>query len=231
MAAADHLTVPRQHGLFLHHGIDLGDGSVAHYLEGRKILRSPLNDFSRGLEIRVVDHPQASPAGITLRRAMSRIGEQRYNLLFNNCEHFATWCKTGRHRSGQVEDWLHTGSLGALALGQLMPAALLTGLGLLLRKGLVDQGSRERAKRGLEQLEQLRLRLLQKLETTLEQAEGWIRGGPDNGAADRGNHQSRRLLQAGQTLADELAAVEEMEQRIVALLEGAPDGKTPNQAE
>ena len=53
----------------------------------------------------------------------------------------------------------------------------------------------------------------------------------DNGAADRGNHQSRRLLQAGQTLADELAAVEEMEQRIVALLEGAPDGKTPNQAE
>jgi hypothetical protein len=231
VAAADHLTVPRQHGLFLHHGIDLGDGSVAHYLEGREILRSPLNDFSRGLEIRVVDHPQASPAGITLRRAMSRIGEQRYNLLFNNCEHFATWCKTGRHRSGQVEDWLHTGSLGALALGQLMPAALLTGLGLLLRKGLVDQASRERARRGLEQLEQLRLRLLLKLETTLEQAEGWIRGGPDNGAAARGNRQSRRLLQAGQTLADELAAVEEMEQRIVALLEGSPSSEDPNQAE
>ena len=231
MAAADHLTVPRQHGLFLHHGIDLGDGSVAHYLEGREILRSPLNDFSRGLEIRVVDHPQASPAGITLRRAMSRIGEQRYNLLFNNCEHFATWCKTGRHRSGQVEDWLHTGSLGALALGQLMPAALLTGLRLLLRKGLMDQTSRERARRGLEQLEQLRLRLLQKLETTLEQAESWIRGGPDNGAAARGNRQSRRLLQAGQTLADELAAVEEMEQRIVALLEGSPSSEDPNQAE
>jgi hypothetical protein len=172
VAAADHLTVPRQHGLFLHHGIDLGDGSVAHYLEGREILRSPLNDFSRGLEICVVNHPQASSAGITLRRAMSRIGEQRYNLLFNNCEHFATWCKTGRHRSGQVEDWLHTGSLGALALG--------------------------------------------------EQAEGWIRGGPDNGAAERGNRHSRRLLQAGQTLADELAAVEEMEQRIAALLEGSP---------
>jgi hypothetical protein len=46
MAAADHLQVPRQHGLFNHHGIDLGDGSVAHYLEGRAILRSPLEDFS-----------------------------------------------------------------------------------------------------------------------------------------------------------------------------------------
>ena len=42
MAAADHLRVLRQHGLFLHHGIDLGDGSVAHYLEGREILRSRL---------------------------------------------------------------------------------------------------------------------------------------------------------------------------------------------
>ena len=226
MPAADHLTVPRQHGLFLHHGIDLGDGTVAHYLEGREILRSPRDDFSRGQEVSVIEHPQASPAGITLRRAMSRIGEQNYNLLFNNCEHFATWCKTGRHRSGQVEDWLHTGSLGALALGQLMPAALLTGLRLLLGKGLVDQHSRERARRGLSQLEQLRQRLLAKLETTLQEAEGWLRGGPDNGAADRGNRQSRRLLQAGQTLADELATVEELEQQIVALLEAAD---TPSQ--
>ena len=48
MPAAAHLQVPRQHGLFLHHGIDLGDGSVAHYLEGREILRSPLAEFSRG---------------------------------------------------------------------------------------------------------------------------------------------------------------------------------------
>jgi hypothetical protein len=86
MAAADHLSVPRQHGLFLHHGIDLGDGSVAHYLEGREILRSPLDEFKRGLEITIVDHDHPSPIGVTLRRAMSRIGEQRYNLLFNNCE-------------------------------------------------------------------------------------------------------------------------------------------------
>ena len=159
MAAADHLRVPRQHGLFLHHGIDLGDGSVAHYLEGREILRSPLEEFSRGQEVSVVSHDQASPAGVTLRRAMSRIGEQNYNLLFNNCEHFANWCKTGRHRSGQVEDWLHTGSLGALALGQLMPAALLTGLGLLLRKGLIDEASKERARQGLVQLQRLRQNL------------------------------------------------------------------------
>ncbi|WP_415408865.1 lecithin retinol acyltransferase family protein [Synechococcus sp. A10-1-5-9] len=223
MAAADHLRVPRQHGLFLHHGIDLGDGSVAHYLEGREILRSPLEEFSRGQEVSVVSHDQASPAGVTLRRAMSRIGEQNYNLLFNNCEHFANWCKTGRHRSGQVEDWLHTGSLGALALGQLMPAALLTGLGLLLRKGLIDEASKERARQGLVQLQRLRQTLLEKLESTLEQAEVWLKGMPGQGADDRLDRRGRQLLLTGRTIADELAAVEDLETRIRTLLESQPE--------
>ena len=231
MAAADHLSVPRQHGLFLHHGIDLGDGSVAHYLEGREILRSPLDEFKRGLDISIVDHDYPSPIGVTLRRAMSRIGEQRYNLLFNNCEHFASWCKTGRHQSGQVEGWLHNTSLGALALGQLMPAALLTGLRLLLKRGLVNERSQERARRGLVQLRELRQILLEKLEGTLEQAEGWIRGGPNNGASDRYGVKGKKLLQAGQSLADELAAVEELEQKISDLLNDHHERSISDQAE
>ena len=82
MAAADHLQVPRQHGLFNHHGIDLGDGTVAHYLEGREILRSSTDDFSQGQPLTVIAHADASPTRVTLQRAMSRIGEQNYNLLF-----------------------------------------------------------------------------------------------------------------------------------------------------
>ena len=87
MAAADHLQVPRQHGLFNHHGIDLGDGTVSHYLEGREIMRSPLQEFSRGQPLSLVPYtPGACSApGVTLRRAMSRLGEHNYNLLFNNC--------------------------------------------------------------------------------------------------------------------------------------------------
>ncbi len=220
MAAADHLTVPRQHGLFLHHGIDLGDGSVAHYLEGREILRSSFNEFCRGQVANVVEHDKASPTGVTLRRAMSRIGEQRYNLLFNNCEHFANWCKTGRYSSAQMEKWIQTGSLGALALGQLVPAALLTGLGLLLRKGLVDDQSRQRARQGLAKLEALRLRLLDKLESTLEQTEAWMRSGSRRNAHEARNE---RLLLKGQSLADELAAVEDLEARIAALLDEPHD--------
>ena len=200
LAAADHLEVPRQHGLFNHHGIDLGDGTVAHYLEGREILRSPLEEFCQGQPLRVINYVEESPQGVTLRRAMGRLGEQNYNLLFNNCEHFATWCKTGRHRSGQVESVLER----ARHWSQLMPAALMSGLELLVQRGLLDDNARQVARQGVAKLEQLRQKLLGKLETLLQQA------------GDGGN---RTLLLSGQSLADELAAVEELKQRIDALLE------------
>ena len=203
MAAADHLEVPRQHGLFNHHGIDLGDGTVAHYLEGREILRSPLEEFSQGQPLRVISHPEASPVGVTLRRAMGRLGEQDYNLLFNNCEHFATWCKTGRHRSNQVNSVLER----ARNWSGLMPSALMRGLELLVQRGLIDDDARTMAKQGLEKLERLRLSLLRKLEGVLERA---------------GEGTDRRLLLTGQSLADELAAIEDLKQRIDALLAERP---------
>jgi len=200
LAAADHLEVPRQHGLFNHHGIDLGDGTVAHYLEGREILRSPLEDFSQGQPVSVVEHADASTPGVTLRRAMGRIGEQNYNLLFNNCEHFAIWCKTGRHRSSQVDSVLER----ARHWSGLMPSALMRGLELLVERGLLDDNARAMARQGVAKLERLRQRLLRKLETLLQQA---------------GDGSNERLLLTGQSLADELEAIDDLKERIDALLD------------
>ncbi|MFQ6539488.1 MULTISPECIES: lecithin retinol acyltransferase family protein [Aphanothece] len=221
MAAADHLEVPRQHGLFNHHGIDLGDGTVAHYLEGREILRSPTDTFSRGQPVRVVPYPDGScsPTGVCLRRAMGRLGEQNYNLLFNNCEHFAHWCKTGRHRSAQVEGWLHSGSLGALALGQWMPAAVLSAARLLLSQGQrldglnldpshVEKGL-EFARQTITQLEGLREKLQARLDEALAQAE-----------ARWGQSQFEVLRRAAQKLADQLAEVEDLETALESRLQG-----------
>jgi hypothetical protein len=199
LATADHLQVPRRHGLFNHHGIDLGDGTVAHYLEGREILRSPVSEFTQGAVVGVLNHANASPAGITLRRAMSRLGEQNYNLLFNNCEHFATWCKTGRHSSEQVDSVIDR----ARQLSRQMPSALVGGLDLLLRQGFLDDNSQQMARRGLAKLEQLRQTLLHKLEALLQQI---------------GNDGNKQLLLTGQSLADELAAVEDLQRKIDALL-------------
>ena len=199
MAAADHLKVPRQHGLFNHQGIDLGDGTIAHYLEGREILRSPLADFSQGQPVTVVNHEQASAVGVTLRRAMSRIGEQNYNLLFNNCEHFAIWCKTGRHQSEQVDAVLER----ARHWSQIMPTALMSGLELLVEQGLLDGKGRQIARRGVQKLEDLRLKLLHKLEMLLQQAN---------------EDSNEKLLLSGRSLADALAKVEDLKARVDALL-------------
>ena len=212
MAAADHLEVPRQHGLFNHHGIDLGDGTVAHYLEGREILRSSRDDFSQGQPISVVEHDHASSTGVTLRRAMGRIGEQNYNLLFNNCEHFAIWCKTGRHRSSQVESMLER----ARHWSGLMPSALMRGLELLVQRGLLDDSARAMAREGVAKLERLRQTLLTKLETLLQQA---------------GDDADQRLLLSGQTLADELAAIDDLKERIDALLDQPPALPSADEAE
>jgi len=210
LAAADHLQVPRQHGLFNHHGIDLGDGSVAHFLEGREILRSPLAEFSQGQPLTVIEHNNASPPRVTLQRALSRIGEQNYNLLFNNCEHFATWCKTGRHRSDQV----NSVSERARHWSGLMPSAVMSGLELLIEHGLLDDRSRAIALKGVERLEQLRRKLINRLEELLQQ---------DNSASNK------KLLLTGQCLADQLSEVEELKSKVDNLLR--QDQKTPKAME
>ena len=38
----------------------------------------------------------------TIERAKMRLGESSYNLIFNNCEHYAIWCKTGVKESHQI---------------------------------------------------------------------------------------------------------------------------------
>ncbi|SEM38990.1 Lecithin retinol acyltransferase [Butyrivibrio sp. ob235] len=55
----------------------------------------------------------------TVERAKSRLGEDKYNLAFNNCEHFALWCKTGIKESSQVDDFLNNIWMGK---GRMIPA-------------------------------------------------------------------------------------------------------------
>ena len=80
----------------------------------------------------------------------------------------------------------------------------MRGLELLVQRGLLDDNARALAREGVAKLERLRQKLLGKLETLLQQA-------------GEGNNQ--RLLLTGQSLADELEAVEDLKQRIDALLD------------
>jgi hypothetical protein len=103
-----HLVTPRRG--YLHHGIYVGQGRVVHYsaralcLIRRPVEEVSLDDFGQKKIIWVRGHLPGSyaPAEI-IRRAHSRLGENRYRLLTNNCEHFCEWCARGLARSAQVE--------------------------------------------------------------------------------------------------------------------------------
>ena len=47
--------------------------------------------------------PTGLPPVEIVRRARSRLGEDRYRFFSNNCEHLTEWCVNGEHRSFQVE--------------------------------------------------------------------------------------------------------------------------------
>lgn len=141
MAHGDHIFVRRLGGVYSHHGIDCGDGSVIHYTGDSplqsQVRETSLDVFVNGGELEVRDYadfeklltvredptsgvssrfhgmldrwkglPEAdgdrSPDAV-VKRAMSRLGETRFDFSVNNCEHFATWCKTGLSGSSQIE--------------------------------------------------------------------------------------------------------------------------------
>ena len=95
---------------FAHHGIYVGQGNVVHYgALVYDIIRKPveevtLESFAGNRPVFVVQHEEL-PYGVEeiVARARSRIGENQYRLLSNNCEHFVEWCLYGVHRSFQVE--------------------------------------------------------------------------------------------------------------------------------
>lgn len=103
MAKGDHIYI--NCGAYTHHGIDCGDGTAIHYtgemLQG-VISRTSMDAFTFGNVVFVRQYDIYDLSDIVILRAESRLNEDKYNLIFNNCEHFATWCKTGKHDSEQV---------------------------------------------------------------------------------------------------------------------------------
>jgi hypothetical protein len=105
-----HLTTPRRG--YVHHGIYAGDGRVIHYAGYHRLFRrgpvqeTTIEQFARGRSLRAEAAAAAHFAGAdAVARARSRLGEDRYRVWTNNCEHFVHWCLSGSPRSAQVERW------------------------------------------------------------------------------------------------------------------------------
>jgi hypothetical protein len=124
MKKGDHLVTPRTG--YTHHGIYIGGNDVIHYagfsdgMKKDRIAITSLEEFKNGHSVtvnnylsRTYDYEEA------VERAYSRLDEDWYNVLVNNCEHFANWCVMGVHSSSQVNSLI---AAAALTRGLIAPA-------------------------------------------------------------------------------------------------------------
>ncbi len=130
MARGDQIYVMRpfvgMEGVYEHHGIDCGDGTVIHYSKRGEatIRRTSMATFAAGKPIFLKTYSVNYIPDIAIQRAESRLGEQQYNLFHNNCEHFATWCKTGRNESSQLASFgIDASQLGSLDARRMIEQA------------------------------------------------------------------------------------------------------------
>ncbi|MDY4544297.1 MAG: lecithin retinol acyltransferase family protein [Bacilli bacterium] len=112
----DHIKVSR--GLYSHHGIYVSDDEVIHFTgkdedsifdwSKPEVIATDLDYFLKGGVLEVKEYTDDEfcdlyPADDIVKYARACLGDKGYNLVFNNCEHFANVCTLGRFRSNQVE--------------------------------------------------------------------------------------------------------------------------------
>lgn len=81
---------------------------VANYTKGIKdISPQELTKFLEYLDPTKVDRFPGQERGRSqaVQRAISRVGENAYNVLTNNCEHFKNWVHYGKSHSKQAENF------------------------------------------------------------------------------------------------------------------------------
>jgi hypothetical protein len=137
----DHIKTARTG--YEHHGIYVGDNEVIHYSgdkakSGATIRRDTLGVFSQDQPVEVVMYARRFGGTKAVSHAVSRLEENNYSLVGNNCEHFARWCVTGDRESEQVTD--RAAMVGAV-VGGVAATGAVTGLsGTGIMSGLATVG-------------------------------------------------------------------------------------------
>ena len=104
----DHIYVKRSTRFYKHHGIYMGDGKVIHVSGSVRekvspeVRESDLSLFLKGKSPRRIAYRERLPASETIRTAKNLLRDGSYSMVWNNCEHFAAYCATGKKKSMQV---------------------------------------------------------------------------------------------------------------------------------
>ena len=100
-------------GSGFHLGVYIGNNEVVHYRDDSIVHRTSWEEFLRGREPQHWVYPdiKAAPVDVVIKTAISQAGKKmKYNLISNNCEHFALYCKTG----GKSRDSMYAQTNSAL---------------------------------------------------------------------------------------------------------------------
>ncbi|MCJ7595270.1 MAG: lecithin retinol acyltransferase family protein [Desulfobacterales bacterium] len=104
----DHICARRTSRFYTHHGIYMGDGKVIHVTGSIRekvdpeVRETDLSTFLKGGTLKRRQYKVRLPPSETIRIAKRHISDKSYSMIWNNCEHFATYCATGKRKSRQV---------------------------------------------------------------------------------------------------------------------------------
>ena len=110
----DHIVFDWLQGIYCHHAIvkhvdeESGEIKTIEYNwtpSGKFQVMEKTNRFFQEVPVYLMLHGSFD-RDLVLWRAQSKIGEEKYNLVTNNCEHFAMWCITGRSSYDQINKGL-----------------------------------------------------------------------------------------------------------------------------
>jgi hypothetical protein len=108
----DHIRVMTDTGYY-HHAIYINDKEVIHFSTDNgfsilsrdlEIKSTSINIFTFGetIEVKKYDKKEIL-AEKSVQIAKNMIGNKDYDLVFNNCEHFASFCITGKRKSEIID--------------------------------------------------------------------------------------------------------------------------------
>ena len=122
LIAGDHIYVKRKGHFYSHHGIYAGKGMVLHFKgavrekKDPSVIISDMATFLNNGKLQRRSYKRRLPPAETLQMAHAHLAQKGYSLVFNNCEHFATYCATGKKKSTQVHRVIGSMATAALAV-------------------------------------------------------------------------------------------------------------------